>query len=54
MFTLGAIFWILYLVGFIFTGYRNRAGFGEWFMDSLLFWVLIGLLGLGAFGGPVK
>lgn len=54
MFTIGAIFWILYIVGLVVFGvgyYRDRS---QSIINSLFWWVLIALLGFGAFGSPVK
>jgi hypothetical protein len=48
--TLALLFWLIYIIGFIFHGYRDRGAI----VDSLFWWVLIGLLGLGAFGFPIK
>ena len=53
MLTLGLLFWILYIVGLIFFGVdvvRTR----EYSVPSVLFWVLIALLGAAVFGGPLK
>ncbi len=48
--TIGLLFWILYIVGFVFQGYRER-----WeLVNSLFWWVLIFLLGIAAFGWPIK
>ena len=54
MFTIGMVFWLLYIIGFIFGGFRNRDGIGIWLGDSLFWWVLIFLLGIGVFGSPIK
>ena len=51
---IGLLFWILFIIGFIFGGYRGRAAIGEWFADSLFWWVLVFLLGIGTFGFPIK
>jgi len=50
MLTIGLLFWILYIIGFIFHAYRQRAEI----VDSLFWWVLIFLLGVGTFGSPIK
>jgi hypothetical protein len=52
--TISLLFWILFIVGFVLGGYRNRDGFGVWLGDSLFWWVLIFLLGIGTFGWPIK
>ena len=52
MLTIGLLFWILFIVGFIFYGYRNYTT--PAFVDSLFWWVLIFLLGIGVFGFPIK
>lgn len=51
--TVGLLFWILFIVGLIFYGYRNYADRGA-IVDSLFWWILIFLLGIGVFGFPVK
>lgn len=48
--TLAVLFWVLFIVGFIFQGYRDREGI----VNSLVWWVLIAILGMGVFGFPVK
>ena len=50
MLTIGLLFWILFIVGLVFHIYRDRAGI----VDSLFWWVLIFLLGVGTFGFPIK
>ena len=52
--TIGFLFWILFIVGFVFSGYRNRDVFGSYLGDTLFFWVLVFLLGVGTFGWPIK
>ena len=52
--TIAMLFWVIFIVGFIFGGYRQRATLGDWFADSLFWWVLIVLLGIGVFGSPIK
>lgn len=51
--TIGLLFWILYIVGFVFFGYRNYQN-REAIFDSLFWWILIFLLGVGTFGFPIK
>ena len=53
MFTLGFWFWIIFVIAFIFYGvsvFRSR----EYTVPDIVFWILIFLLGWGAFGGPIK
>jgi hypothetical protein len=52
--TIAILFWILFIVGLIFGGYSNRDNIGGWATNSLLFWILLFLLGIGIFGGPIK
>lgn len=47
---IGLLFWLIFILGFIFGGYRGRDNLGGWFADSLFWWVLIFCLGLGVFG----
>lgn len=51
--TLEIWFWIIYIIALVFFGYRNRANSGA-IVDSLVFWILIGILGFAQFGSPVK
>lgn len=49
--TIGLLFWILYIVALVIGGFwRGR----DWVYNSVLFFVLIGLLGWAQFGAPVK
>jgi hypothetical protein len=50
MITVGLLFWLLYIIGLVFHGYRDRLAI----VDSLFWWVLIFLLGVGVFGFPIK
>lgn len=51
MLTIGLLFWLLYIIGFLFGIYRER----EALLGTPLFWwVLILLLGIGTFGWPIK
>lgn len=52
MLTVGLLFWLLYIIGFLFHAWRDRATL--WDGPSLFWWVLIGLLGIGTFGWPIK
>ncbi len=49
--TIGLLFWILYIVGFVFQGYRLTMA---WVLDNLYWFIMIGLLGWGIFGAPIK
>lgn len=51
--SVGLLFWILYIVGLIFYGVDSYRS-GAYSIPSVLFWVLIALLGYGTFGGPIK
>jgi len=51
--TLALWFWIIYIIALLFFGYRNYANKPA-VLDSLVFWVLIALLGAGVFGSPIK
>lgn len=52
MIPLGVFFWLLWLFTLIFSGWRNRAVIADWAGESLIVWVLIGILGLKTFGFP--
>lgn len=45
-------FWIIFVVALLFWGFRSYRE--PYFVNSLVFWVLIFLLGLGTFGSPLK
>jgi len=47
--SIGLLFWILYIVALIFTGWSNRAT-PALLGGSLVYFVLIGLLGWSEFG----
>jgi hypothetical protein len=50
-------FWILYVISIVFSGgwyWRNQATLQPFGPFSLLFFILLGLLGLGAFGSPIR
>jgi len=49
MLSLGLLFWIIFIIGFIFHAYRDR----ELIVNSLFWWVLIFLLGWQVFGFPI-
>jgi len=53
--TIGLLFWVLYVVALVFTGwgaYTAKAAPNAW-GGSLLFFVLVGLLGWQTFGPVV-
>jgi hypothetical protein len=59
MLTIGLLFWILYIIGFIFGWVINWPQIGTptgWrpLGYNLLLWVLLFLLGWGTFGWPVR
>ena len=51
--SIAILFWILFIIGLIFFGVDTFKR-GEYSVPSILFWVLIALLGFGTFGGPIK
>lgn len=51
--TLALLFWILYIVGLVFFGFRNYSNRGVIF-DNILWWVLFAIVGVGLFGNPIK
>jgi hypothetical protein len=51
--TLGLLFWVLFIIAAVFSLYQNRAAFPAWAGGSLLYFVLIGLLGWATFGAAV-
>lgn len=51
--TAGIWFWILYVISLVFTGFWNwplNQGHAPW----LLIYILLGLLGWGVFGAPIR
>jgi hypothetical protein len=55
--TAGIWFWILYVISLVFGGgwyWRNQGPLQPFGPYALLFFVLIGLLGLGCFGSPIR
>lgn len=51
--SIGIVFWILFIVGLVFYGFRNYADRNV-LINGLFFWIMIFLLGCGVFGFPVK
>jgi hypothetical protein len=51
--TAGIWFWILYVISILFTGYWWWP-FNAERGPSLLVYILIGLLGWGVFGAPIR
>jgi hypothetical protein len=55
--TAGIWFWILYVISIVVSGgwyWRNQAILAPFGPFSLLFFILIGLLGWGVFGAPIR
>lgn len=50
--TLSVLFWVLYIVSILFHAYIFHTD-QRWYVQ-LPFWVLVGLLGWGVFGAPIK
>jgi len=51
--TAGIWFWILYVISLLFCGY-SWWPFNQGHAPSLLIYILIGLLGWGVFGAPIR
>jgi hypothetical protein len=50
-------FWILYVIAIVFSGgwyWRNQTVLQPYGPFSLIFFILIGLLGFGVFGSPLR
>ncbi len=48
-------FWIIYVVCALFTGFAGfKSGDRRLFGGGIVFFVLVGLLGWGLFGAPLK
>lgn len=51
----GIWFWIIYVISILFCGYWLWPfGTDRWGWPSLVIFVLIGLLGWGVFGAPIR
>jgi len=53
----GQWFWIVYVICLLITGWSNypfQPGAYRPFMGSLVLYILIGLLGWGVFGPPIR
>lgn len=50
----GIWFWLLYVLSIIFSGYWHRSDLRTWAGGSLVLLLLIGLLGWGVFGPPIR
>lgn len=50
---IGLLFWIVYLIAVIFSGWSLRSGTPLAWGGSLVLYVLLGLLGWGVFGQPI-
>lgn len=51
---LSLLFWVLYIVALLFSAYQNRANFPGWAGGTLIWFLLIGILGYAVFGAMVK
>lgn len=51
--SIGIVFWIIMIVGFVFGLYSNRAAPGPWAMNNVVLWVLLALLGWAVFGAAI-
>ena len=49
----GLLFWIIMIIGILFSGYTNRAALGNWVMGNIVIWVLLALLGWSVFGPAI-
>ncbi len=53
MISFGFLFWLLWILALVFSLYSSSPNYKGWAGGSLLFFVLIGLLGVGVFGWPL-
>jgi hypothetical protein len=51
--TIGLLFWIIMIIGFLFGLYTNRTTLPVWAGNSLVQWVLFALLGWAVFGAAI-
>lgn len=48
--SIGLLFWIIMIIGLLFGLYINRTTALKWAGDSLVYWILLALLGWRVFG----
>lgn len=51
--SIALLFWVIYIVAIVFGLYTNRAGLPAWAGGSLLYFILIGILGWAVFGAAI-
>lgn len=51
--SIGLLFWVIMIIGFIFGLYTNRTAPVPWVSNSLVLWILLALLGWAVFGAAV-
>jgi hypothetical protein len=53
--TIGFLFWLLFILGILFSGYTYRGALGTPLVwgGNLLLWILLFLLGWRVFGWPI-
>lgn len=44
------LFWLVFVIGLLFSLYTNRAAIVPWLTNTLVFWLLFALLGWKVFG----
>lgn len=47
-------FWVIYVIAFIFSAWTGSPNWRGWAGGSLVFFVLVGLLGYAVFGSAIK
>ncbi len=52
--SLQIFFWVAFLIALLFSAYQNRANFPGWAGGTLIWFLLIGILGYAVFGAMVK
>jgi hypothetical protein len=51
--SIGLLFWVIMIVGLLFSCYTNRASAMIWIGNDLVLWVLLALLGWATFGAAI-
>ncbi len=51
--SIGLLFWVIMIIGFLFGIYSNRTNPMVWAGNSLVLWILLALLGWAVFGAAV-
>jgi hypothetical protein len=51
--SLQIVFWMIWIIGLLFGFYSNRTAIVPWLSNSIVVWVMLGILGWAIFGAAV-